>query len=94
MNQSSIELSRLKRGVKYVFHTKDFETPLGDTIPGEAKIRSFVSFKGIGPRGMPKARFVEVERADATRHLIYVDNIRHVELASDEVPASGSEILQ
>lgn len=88
-------LSQLKPGVKYVFHTKDFETPFGETIPGMAKVRTFVSLKGIAAiRGTPPARFVEVERDDATRHLIYVDNIQDVELASDEVSQQGSATLQ
>ena len=74
-----MELSNLQPGVRYAFHTKDFEPPSGAVIPGTRKERSFVGMKEIGAVGMPKEPFVEVERDNGTRHLIAVENIQAVE---------------
>lgn len=71
--------SNLQPGVRYAFHTKDFEPPFGAVIPGTRKERVFVGMKEIGAVGMPKELFVEVERDNGTRHLIAVQTIQAVE---------------
>jgi hypothetical protein len=73
-----MDLSNLKPGLQYEFHTTDFHPPIGDVIPGEMKLRTFVGMKDVGAKGMPTVPFVEVERADGTRHLIAVETIRAV----------------
>lgn len=73
-----MELSSLKAGVQYEFHTTDFHPPIGDVIPGEKKVRMFVGLKDVGAKGMAKIPFVEVERNNGTRHLIAVETIRAV----------------
>lgn len=76
-----MELSSMKIGEKYRFFTKSFQTPIGDVILGETKLRKFIGMIDRGPVGMEKVPFVEVERDDGKRHLIAVETIEAVEPA-------------
>ncbi|WP_325085957.1 hypothetical protein [Burkholderia contaminans] len=73
-----MDISNLKVGQRYIFRIKPFETAL-DVLPGEAKTRTFVGIEDIGPVGMAKEPFVEVERDNGKRHLIAVSTIEAIE---------------
>ena len=72
-------LASLTPGARYAFYTKDFQPPIGESIPGERKERVYVGIQERGAVGMAKIPFVEVERDNGTRHLIAVETIRTVE---------------
>lgn len=71
-----MDVAQLKPGETYSFSIKDFETPFGEVIPGQTKVRKFVGTQAIGPAGMAKSPFLEVERRDGSKHLIAVDSVQ------------------
>lgn len=73
-----MDVNSLQVGVTYAFTLKDFEVPTGGVIPGETKVRKFVGTKDIGPAGMPKSPFLEVERENGSTHLIAVESVQSV----------------
>lgn len=76
-----MDIANLESGKRYVFHTKPWEPPEGDVIPGAAKERLFVGIQDVGAAGMPSVPFVKVERNDGTQHLIAVETIARIEPA-------------
>ncbi|WP_241299341.1 hypothetical protein [Burkholderia stabilis] len=74
-----MELSSLKTGERYAFHTKAFEAPLGEVVPGETRIRTFIGIENVGAVGMPKEPFAAVERESGSRHLIAASAIEAIE---------------
>lgn len=76
-----MSITRPIPSIQYLFHTKSWESPLGDVIPGEVKRRTFLRRLSIGPKGRSKIPFFEVSRADGSTHLIAVETIDRIELA-------------
>lgn len=76
-----MNVESLEPGKRYTFHTKPWEAPTGEAIPGCAKTRMFVGLCEVGAVALPKEPFVEVERDDGRRHLIAVQTIRLIESA-------------
>lgn len=74
------EARSLKKDQAYAFQIRDWETPLGEVIPGQKKERIFLDVEirhaTIGDEGIP---FIRVLRNDGKTHLIAIETIESFE---------------
>lgn len=75
-------IANLKLNEVHEFTTKDWETPDGDTIPGERKVRRYVGRDKRG--GIP---FLQVVTEDGKLHLIAIECLDAV------VPCADAEFV-
>lgn len=75
------EARSLKKHQAYAFQIRDWETPLGEVIPGVKKVRIFLDVeirgKSIGYSGIP---FIRVLRDDGKSHLVAIETIESFEV--------------
>jgi hypothetical protein len=74
---SLIDISELKVGGTYLFHTKEWATAEGEVIPGTTRERIYLGSTEVD--GIP---FIEVARSNGREHLLSVETIERCELVA------------
>lgn len=75
------EAEALVPNQSYAFKIRDWETPLGEVVPGATKVRRFSAVELRGPVGGAAIPFIRVMRADGKDHLIAIETIENCEVA-------------
>ena len=78
MVNEQVAIDTLVPGQLYTFKIKDWETPFGDVIIGQAKNRIFNQRCTFDSGGGPSLEFIEVIRESGTKHLIYIETIESI----------------